>query len=112
MINGEVGISRHSEFKIDNEEQKYRLHVSGNAGLESLHDGAFFSATDVDNDNWGNNACSDYATGRGGFWFTACGSFYPNAYYYQSETVNRYHGMVWVKWLDERQSLKGTEMMI
>ena len=70
-----------------------------------------FSTPDADNDLL-DGECSKYGTGRGGFWFVRCGAFYPNAFYYQVETVSSGHGLEWKRWIGTGYSLKGFEFMI
>ena len=42
-FNGEVNFAKYAEFKVDNEYEKYRLHVSGLNGTHFLDDGMKFS---------------------------------------------------------------------
>jgi len=114
-FNGNIGVSRYSEFKIDNEADKYRLHLSGPSGQASFGNnanGLLFSAPGEDNDSLSNRECSTEGAGRGGFWFSACGKITPNAFYYnQTETVPSDEGILWKKWIDT-EVMKGTEWMI
>jgi len=112
IFNGEINFSKYSEFKVDNEDQKYRLHVSGRTGLIAFQDGALFSTTDEDNDSFTNVECSNHGTERGGFWFTNCGVIYPNGFYYTTEPVKDRMGMQWYTWRGISESLKGFEMMV
>ena len=79
-FSGDINFSKYSEFKIDSEDQKYRLHVSGLTGTRTVYDGALFSSPDQDNDDWTGGDCAKFKS-RGGFWYTACGKFFPNSLY-------------------------------
>jgi len=117
-FNGEITFSKYSEFKIDNEEEKYRIYVSGENGTPSLgeYNNMLFSTPDQDNDLRSSGACSEVKSGRGGFWFKSCGQFFPNAFYYSHEIVQLFHGMQWIPWFTAPSgssgSVKGTEMLI
>ena len=94
-FSGEFRFAKYPTFEIGNEAQKYQLRISGSTGVVgSLNNNALFSTLDNDNDNWTGD-CSSYGTGTGGFWFTSCGGFQPNAYYYNTESVPADHGMLW-----------------
>ena len=110
-FNGEVNFAKYAEFKVENEYEKYRLHVSGLNGAKYLDNDIKFSTKDEDNDERSTTQCSHGGTGRGGFWFKACGQFFPNAKYYPTEIAPLHSGLQWRSWVTD-VSLKSTEMMI
>ena len=63
--------NNHSNIRVEDEDQGYRLHISGYSGTAggslNYHDGLKFSTRDRDNDKWSSNNCSQRS--RGGWWF-------------------------------------------
>ncbi|XP_067467943.1 angiopoietin-related protein 7-like [Thunnus thynnus] len=113
-------IHRHAlyhSFRIENEENQYRLHVSGFSGTVEdsfgwYHDQQGFSTPDT------GNICAEIS--HAGWWFHQC--FYANLngiYYkggrYSLRTQNLLgpDGIVWFSWKDsDFYSLKAVKMMI
>ncbi|XP_032436775.1 angiopoietin-related protein 7-like [Xiphophorus hellerii] len=107
----------YQSFRIDNEENQYRLHVSGFSGTVEdsfgwYHDQHGFSTPDT------GNICAEIS--HAGWWFHQC--FYTNlngVYYKGGRYSLRAHnllgpdGIVWFSWKDsDFYSLKGVTMMI
>ncbi|XP_061598143.1 angiopoietin-related protein 7-like isoform X2 [Cololabis saira] len=104
-------------FRIDNEENRYRLHVSGFSGTVEdsfgwYHDQHSFSTPDT------GNICAEIS--HAGWWFHQC--FYANlngVYYKGGRYSLKAHnllgpdGIVWFSWKDsDFYSLKAVTMMI
>ena len=67
--------AKYDYFKISNDSDQYRLHVSGYSGTapDELHnmDGMVFSAKDADGDAFYGGNCAE--TKGGGWWWYDCG---------------------------------------
>ncbi|KAM6899400.1 angiopoietin-4-like isoform 2-T2 [Xenentodon cancila] len=107
----------YQSFRIDNEENRYRLHVSGFSGTVEdsfgwYHDQRSFSTPDT------GNICAEIS--HAGWWFHQC--FYTNlngVYYKGGRYSLKAHnllgpdGIVWFSWKDsDFYSLKAVTMMI
>ena len=76
----QVKVLKWSRFRVKNENEKYKLYVSGfqagNSGLSdrfSYHNGRQFSTIDRDNDSWGNHCAGSRGHGKGsGWWYNSC----------------------------------------
>ena len=105
-------IFRYSSFKVGNESTNYLLQVAGLTGLGSLSN-AQFSTYDNDNDGRApfNCAFKSGTTKGGGFWYTTCGSCYPNGEYkVQGMGYQKY--LYWKAFRGFSESLKDTIMLI
>jgi len=107
--------AKYTTFLIDNEEEKYKLHVngfSGDAG-DSLggHNGQMFSTYDADNDvNGGGSCASKY---RGAWWYLKCHSSNLNGEYrWYGEEVPYARGVIWKSYKDYYYSMKSVEMKV
>ncbi|KFM70831.1 Techylectin-5A, partial [Stegodyphus mimosarum] len=74
----------YDQFWIDNESQRYQLHVydySGDAGdaFSRAHDGQLFSTMDRDHDNSTENCAEKH---KGGWWYAACHTANLNGLYH------------------------------
>jgi len=106
--------AKYTAFLIDNEGEKYKLHVngfSGNAG-DSLagHNGYMFSTYDADNDVSGSSCASTY---RGAWWYNSCHHSNLNGEYrWFGETVPYARGVIWYAYQDHYYSMKSVEMKV
>ena len=83
----QVKIVKWKQFKVQGENYKYRLYVSGfQKGSSGLGDqlnyqnGRYFSTVDRDNDNWSKHCAGDRGQGKGtGWWYNAC--YHPRLNY-------------------------------
>ncbi|XP_068188328.1 angiopoietin-2-like isoform X2 [Antennarius striatus] len=104
-------------FRIEDEDNRYRLHVSGFSGTVDdsfgwYHDGHAFSTPDT------GNVCAEI--GHAGWWFHQCFRANLNGVYYQGGRYSqRAHnllgpdGIVWFSWKEsDFYSLKAVTMMI
>eukprot|EP00058_Branchiostoma_floridae_P000901 XP_002586389.1 hypothetical protein BRAFLDRAFT_108533 [Branchiostoma floridae] len=86
--NGIKAYAEYNSFKVDSEDNKYRLRLGkyhGNSGdALTWHNNMAFTTKDSDNDPFIGN-CAGYQ--RGGWWYNACahsnlnGIYYPGGYY-------------------------------
>ncbi|XP_076826071.1 microfibril-associated glycoprotein 4-like [Clavelina lepadiformis] len=113
---GDHAFAQYSDFSIEGEEDKYRLHVDGYSGTagdsivgssDSL-DNMRFSTYDQDHDNWSESCSSDVYGPRGGWWFNTCGHTYPNAQWGLSRGA--WNGIVWNAWKGNAVTIKETTM--
>lgn len=103
----------YKQFWIENEKQKYKLHVSGfdgNAGdsFSNLNE-MKFTTKDRDNDVWHNNCAESF---KGGWWYSNCHGANLNGLY-----LNGYHntyadGINWKTWRGYNYSLPEVDMKI
>ena len=118
LVEGFWFSTEYYSFLIDNESKKYALHVSGYCGdagnglafttvATSNQNGAKFSTTDSDNDNYSGN-CVTVVNG-GAFWWNSCGyccltTPYLTQYYY-------WHPLTDIQ-VSSSDQLKASRMMI
>ncbi|XP_055949926.1 techylectin-5A-like isoform X2 [Argiope bruennichi] len=102
-------------FWIDDENNKYTLHIqgySGNAG-ESMalnHGNKKFSTKDQDNDGYKDGSCAEKY--KGGWWYESCLSSNLNGLYLTETHEINGIGLYWSGWKVMHDSLKATEMKI
>jgi len=116
-FNGETRFSKYSSFRVDSEENKYRLYLATVFdGINSLSQNNLMNFTTVLSDNDNNNRYNCAKIGgfaRGGFWYKHCTEFFPNAEYQHQEECETNKGIIWRSyWLEKEQSLKWTELML
>ena len=80
---GEKKYSVYDKFRVDNEGNNYRIHVSGYSGNTdwdhwAYHNGREFSTRDRDNDRWGGSCSQDR---KGGHWYNDCYHVNPTGLY-------------------------------
>ncbi|XP_078603766.1 angiopoietin-related protein 2-like isoform X2 [Branchiostoma floridae x Branchiostoma japonicum] len=113
--NGIKAYAEYNSFKVDSEDNKYRLRLGkyhGNSGdALTWHNNMAFTTKDSDNDPFIGN-CAGYQ--RGGWWYNACahsnlnGIYYPGGYY-----SSRYQDAVyWAEWRGGSYSLKTVMMKV
>uniref|UniRef100_A0A1W7R9M0 Ryncolin n=1 Tax=Hadrurus spadix TaxID=141984 RepID=A0A1W7R9M0_9SCOR len=110
---GEKRYAFYRKFRIDHENQGYRLHVgdySGNAG-DSLeyHNGMKFTTSDVHNDLFLKNCASLF---HGAWWFNTCHLSNLNGLYLKDDHIPYTKGIVWYSWKKYDDSLLFAEMKI
>ena len=100
--NGNKQYADYSHFKVENETNNYRLHVSGYTGNTDIdgwayHNGSEFSTRDRDNDRDGGQSCSQ--TYKGAHWYKGCYHINPTGLYKSSGTdsMNINNGPIQVK---------------
>nr|XP_022343597.1 ficolin-1-like [Crassostrea virginica]XP_022343598.1 ficolin-1-like [Crassostrea virginica] len=119
-FSGQKYYAAYSYFRIDNETEKYKLHVRGyhgNSGdsltsVRDNHNGNMFSTHDRDNDRRGYNNCARHY--RGGWWYSDCYDSNLNGQYYpQGKHIDFFHrdGIHWNS-INEHSSLKFVEMSV
>ncbi|XP_023209989.1 techylectin-5A-like [Centruroides sculpturatus] len=106
--------AQYREFRIGNEENLYKLHVSGYSGEagDSLihHTNMFFSTFDRDNDKANTTNCAQYY--EGAWWYTKCHYSNLNGLYLNGKNELKGKGIVWYTWKDLYYSLPVVEMKI
>ena len=96
----------YKNFKVDSEEQKYKLTIdeyetSDRGDSMAECNGMFFTTKDRDNDEHGDN-CADIS--NGGWWHRSCAAAFLTGTY---ESSNSEFQMRWDEWI-----LSGAEMKI
>ena len=111
---GSVGYARYSSFNIDDEKNKYKLHVSGYTG--NIHDdfgdvntnGMYFTTTDWDNDQ---NIFGNCANLHGGaWWYKNCAWSNLNGIFPKGGIVSNWKYMLWYHWKNKQGDIKFSEM--
>jgi len=106
--------AKYQKFSIDEEEQKYKLLVtgfSGDAGDSlAVHNGKMFTTYDADNDISSKNCASIY---RGAWWYEKCHYSNLNGLYrLEGEAVPYAHGVIWYHYKGYYYSMKFSEMKV
>ncbi|XP_066272999.1 microfibril-associated glycoprotein 4-like [Branchiostoma lanceolatum] len=100
----QTAFAEYSTFRVSNESDGYRLHISGYSGdagdamtRHSLK-GRMFSTMDRDNDEWNDNCSQEY--GQGGWWFQRCSQSLLNGRYLGNcgNSCSHVQGVVWYHW--------------
>ncbi|XP_033830856.2 fibrinogen-like protein 1 [Periophthalmus magnuspinnatus] len=107
----------YQDFKIEDEQSRFRLHVSGFSGSISdsfgwYHDGQDFGTPDT------GDLCAEVC--HSGWWFRQCYQANLNGVYYQgglyslrAQNLLSPDGLVWFSWADsDFYSLKSSSMMV
>ena len=97
---------------MGNESTNFLLQVAGLTGVGSLTNNVEFSTHDNDND-WRAPVNCAFKSGAkgGGFWYSACGNFFPNGEYkVQGMGYQKY--LFWNNFRGYDESLKDTIMLI
>uniref|UniRef100_A0A8B9KPQ2 Fibrinogen C-terminal domain-containing protein n=1 Tax=Astyanax mexicanus TaxID=7994 RepID=A0A8B9KPQ2_ASTMX len=106
--NGKHKHALYQNFRIEDEENQYRLHISGFSGTVEdsfswYHDKQSFSTPDT------GNICAEIS--HGGWWYHQCFFTNLNGIYYKN--LLGPDGIVWYTWKDsDYYSLKKVSMMI
>jgi len=112
---GRTAWAEYSHFRIDNEDDAYRIWIGGYSGNASdslsAHNGYKFSTVDRNND-LAPKCCPCAPAYGGGWWFYSCFESNLNGEYFSNPQSNGYYrGIIWELWLGD-YSLKETRMMI
>ncbi|XP_066933175.1 ficolin-2-like [Clytia hemisphaerica] len=113
-FDGDVGESRYFPFVVDNEATNYLSTATKLSGISSLTNNVQFTTRERDNDPRGAFNCAfKYGNDKGGgFWYGACGAFYPNGEYHNSVGGTYQKYVYWNNYRGYSESLKETIMMI
>ena len=106
--------SRYDDFSVGSESTNYRLSVGAliHDSMASLNDNTPFTTFDADNDEIGINcAFRGPSFKNGGFWYTNCGAFQPNAEYHNGVDGQYQKYIFWKNFRGKYESLKETLMM-
>ncbi|XP_055950314.1 techylectin-5A-like [Argiope bruennichi] len=114
-VGGEKRHAFYDIFWIDDEDQKYKLHIrdySGNAGdsMIAAHNTQKFSTTDQDNDSHRDENCSQKY--KGSWWYGGCHHSNLNGLYHRGPHENSADGVNWLTFRRHNESLDTTEMKI
>jgi len=107
--------AKYQTFSIDNEEQKYKLYITGFSGDvgDSLayHNGHMFTTYDSDNDINGGNCASTF---RGAWWYQSCHHSNLNGEYrWFGDEVEGARGVIWSHCRGAHDcSMKSVEMKV
>ncbi|XP_078660007.1 uncharacterized protein LOC144904745 [Branchiostoma floridae x Branchiostoma belcheri] len=113
---GNKGYALYNIFRVSDEADGYRLHISGYSGdagdSMDYNNGMMFSTVDRDNDPWGGD-CS-HTRGQAGWWFRTCSWAHLNGPYLRNcgNSCPRYLGLMWHGWKGSTYSLKSVSMKI
>lgn len=114
-FSGHYYYAKYDTFGIDNEQQKYKLHVSGYSGTAgdsfSFHDGVEFSTKDKNNDPIvSSKDCS--VTFQSAWWYKKCKDVDLNGVYVATESGIVHRGIKWETLLGTTGNLKSVRMKI
>jgi len=112
---GQSAWAEYDTFRVDGEDQEYRIWVGGYSGNASdslsAHNGFKFSTVDRNNDQ-APKCCPCAPAYGGGWWFYSCFEANLNGEYFPVDGDNGYYrGIIWELWLGDN-SLKAATMMI
>ncbi|XP_035664259.1 angiopoietin-related protein 2-like isoform X2 [Branchiostoma floridae] len=116
---GNSSYTEYSFFRVSNESDQYRLHISGYSGTAGdsmgYNNGQRFSTRDRDNDASSSQHCSQ-KYGQAGWWFgdDECSWSYLNGRYLGNcgNSCTYQQGVLWVDWRGWSYSLKSVSMKI
>ncbi|XP_060558351.1 ficolin-2-like [Ruditapes philippinarum] len=108
---GNSAYAKYSKFKVYQEEDNYKLEVSGYSGTagDSLkyHNGMMFSTYDRDQDTWARNCAERW---HGAWWYKDCHHSNLNGQYYNQPGKLDGTGINWRHWKNNNYCLKKVEM--
>ncbi|MCL4146876.1 UNVERIFIED_CONTAM: hypothetical protein GTU68_056534 [Idotea baltica] len=111
---GDKRWAKYEHFYVDDSSRKYRLNLgsyTGDAGDSlSRHDGAAFSAKDVDNDTNSKAKCA--VTYKGAWWYVACHDSNLNGFQYKGTHTTHADGINWKHFRGHKYSLKSTLLSV
>ncbi|XP_051022986.1 ficolin-2-like [Acomys russatus] len=114
-FDGKQHFAKYSSFKIQGEEEKYKLilgnFIGGGAG-DSLtpHKNQFFSTKDQDNDLDSSSSCA--LRYHGAWWYKACHTSNLNGLYLGGPHESFADGVNWKSWRGYNYSYKVSEMKV
>ncbi|XP_015909066.2 techylectin-like protein [Parasteatoda tepidariorum] len=113
-VEGDKKYALYDIFWIDDEIQKYTLHIqdySGDAGDSmEMHKNMKFSTKDADNDLQINQHCSQKY--KGAWWYNTCHTANLNGLYLRGKHDSFADGVIWESWKGYKESLDTTEIKI
>lgn len=111
-FSGEKGYAEYSKFAVGDENNKFKLTVSGYSGSIgdqlSVHNQMMFSTKGHDNDLLAGSCAQHY---HGGWWYSNCVAVNLNGLYAPSD-LNDPKYMCWRHWRTTYEALKTSQMMI
>ncbi|CAL1287160.1 unnamed protein product [Larinioides sclopetarius] len=113
-VNGEKRHAHYDDFWIEDESNKYKLHIGGYNGdagdsMIAMHNNQKFSTKDQDNDNSTVN-CAINNTGA--WWYEACHASNLNGVYYRGVHESSSDGVNWYSFKGYNEALDMTEMKL
>ncbi|GIX98493.1 techylectin-5A [Caerostris extrusa] len=114
-VDGEKRYAFYDTFWIDDENNKYTLHIqdySGDAGdsMIAQHNNQKFSTKDQENDNQKDQNCAQLY--KGGWWYNTCHHANLNGLYLRGQHESFADGVNWHSWKGYKESLDTDEMKI
>ncbi|CAL1287166.1 unnamed protein product [Larinioides sclopetarius] len=114
-VDGEKRHAHYDDFWIEDESNKYRLHIDGYSGdagdsMISSHNNQKFTTKDQDNDNHAEGNCA--LSYKGAWWYGACHASNLNGVYYRGVHASYADGVNWYTFKGHNESLDTTEMKI
>ena len=96
----------YKRFWVKPRDENYKLYVQGYTGTAGdslkVHHEMYFTTRDNDNDDYPSQNCA--SSGRGGWWYNACGDSQLNG--------NSDSKITWITWSGTGTPLTATSMMI
>ncbi|GIX88387.1 techylectin-5A [Caerostris extrusa] len=113
-VDGEKRYALYDTFWIDDENNKYTLHIqdySGDAGDSMIitHNNHKFTTKDQDNDIYGDNCALSF---KGAWWYSSCHHSNLNGLYLRGMHESYADGVNWKTFRGHNESLDTTEMKI
>jgi len=109
----QTAYAHYTTFHVNSACDKYRMTLDGYSGTAgdslAVHNNMMFSTFDRDNDRHSYNCA---ATFHGAWWYNACHPSNLNGQWLPAPGTGGLSNVVWRGWLGDRQSLRGTQMMV
>lgn len=110
---GNIAYAMYNTFRVDNENNKYKLTVGGYSGNASdsldYQNGMYFTTKDQDNDRYSFYSCAEDSDGA--WWYNKCRYSNLNGRYLGNRQDD-WKGIIWYYWKKSKVSLKRSKMMI
>ncbi|GBO21995.1 Techylectin-5A, partial [Araneus ventricosus] len=113
-VDGEKRHAHYDGFWIEDEGNKYRLHIEGYSGdagdsMSERQNNQKFTTKDQDNDSHAENCAIKY---KGAWWYGRCHLSNLNGVYYRGAHESSADGVNWYTFKSHNESLDTTEMKI